>query len=144
MGIHRVEASLDCPSAALHEVLEESTHERHLPHFDMGFDRRWGFQKARAAGLLRGLRFDRDYMLPQLSSFVHSRAEDFRAQGSSTHGHHAQAWCERRLRGPAATPRRTPRFRALSAEAEALVFLGEDDAGFVREQSADVETIDGV
>ena len=97
----------------------------------------------RAAGLLRGLRSDRDYMLPQLSSFVHNRAEGFRALGSSIHGHHAQAWCERRLRGPAATPRRTPRFRALSAAAGALVFLGEDDAEVVREQFA-VETIDGV
>lgn len=83
-------------------------------------------------------------MLAQLNSFVHNRAEDFRAQGSSTHGHHAQAWCERRLRGPAApSPRRTPRFRALWAAAEALAFLGEDDAQLVRGQF-DVETIDGV
>ena len=75
---------------ALHEVLEESNHElRHLLHFDMGFDRRKGFQKVRAAGLLRGLRSDRDYMLPQLKSFVHNRAEGFQAQGPSIHGHHA-------------------------------------------------------
>ena len=109
----------------------------------MGFDRSQGFQKAPAAGQLQGLRFDRDYMLLQLRSFVHNRAEGFRAQGSSTHGHHARAWCERRLLGPAATPRRTPRFRALSAAAEVLVLLGEDDAEVVRGQS-DVETIDGV
>ena len=77
--------------AALHEVLEESNHElRHPLHFDMGFERRKGFRKARAAGLWQGLRSGRDYILPQLSSFVHNRAEDFQAQGSSTHGHHAQ------------------------------------------------------
>ena len=146
MGIHHVEASWDYPLAALHEVPEESNHElRHRPHFDMGFDRRKGFQRARAAGLLRGLRSDKDYMLAQLNSFVHNRAEDSRAQGSSTHGHHAQAWCERRLRGPAAaSPRRTPRFRALWAAAEALVLSGEDDAELLVRGQFDAETIDGV
>lgn len=128
-----------------HEVLEGSNHGlRQLPDSDMGCDRREGFRKEQAVRLLPGHWSDRDCMLVQMNSFGHNHAAEFQARGPNTHGPRAEAWCERRLPGPAAaTPRRTPRFRARSVAAAALESLDEGDGGFVVREQFDVETIGG-
>lgn len=83
-------------------------------------------------------------MPAQLSNFVCNYVVGFPAQRPNIRGHHAGAWCEHRLQGPAAaTPRRTPHFRALSVVVAAHGFLGGDGAGFFL-AGFDVETTLGV
>ena len=79
----------------------------------------------------------------QTSSSAHTQLVGFRAQEPSRCGHCAEAQYEYRPPGPAAaSPRRSPRFRARLV-ALVLESLGEDGEGSVRGQFG-AETIDGV
>lgn len=147
MEMHHAVASYGCPSAALHEAQEGNTQRSlHLTDSGMAKMRRAeeeGFRKVQAVGLLGDRRFGRDYIQVQRSRLVHMHVVGFLLQGPNMRGHGAEARCEHRPPGPAAaSPRRSPGFRARSV-ALALEFLGGDDVVCVRERF-DVETIAGV
>lgn len=61
-----------------------------------------------------------------MSSLVHNRAVDLLVQEPSMRGRGAEARREHRPPGPAANPRRSPRFRVLSV---ALVLESSDEGG---------------
>ena len=147
MEMHHAVASYGFPSAARQEAQEGNTRRSfHLAGSGMAKTRRAeedGFRKVQVVGLLRDRWLGRDYIQVQRSRWVHIHVVGFRVQGSNMRGRAAEAQREHRPPGPAAaSPRRSPRFRARSV-ALALEFLGEGDVVCVRGRF-DVEMIAGV